>query len=249
MSSGGEVQADDVVEVGRHFVGGEAQVGGADLDQLAAGPQPSQRQERVGSAADHQVDVRREVLQQERHAVAEVGPVDQVVVVEHQVDVVRCGREFVEHRGEDGLDRRLGRLQQREHVGSDAGHRCLQGGDHVGPERGGLAVALIEGEPRHRPVLRGRRGEPRGEQCRLAESSGRRDQGQPGVRPTAQAPAQSRAGDQTPPRPGDVELGLDQRVCQGSSPRGSRGGDAHEGRACGRMSATSLHCGTCLTPI
>ena len=70
----------------------------------------------VGSAADHQVDVRREVLQQERHAVADVGPVDQVVVVEHQVNVVRCGREFVEHRGEDGLDRRLGRLQEREHA-------------------------------------------------------------------------------------------------------------------------------------
>ena len=220
MSFGGEVQPDDVVEVGRHFVGGEAQVGGADLDQLAAGPQPSQRQERVGSAADHQVDVRREVLQQERHAVAEVGPVDQVVVVEHQVDVVRRGRELVEHRGEDGLDRRLGRLQEREHVGSDAGHRRLQGGDHVGPERGGLAVALIEGEPRHRPVLRGRGGEPRGEQRRLAETSGGRDQRQPGVRPAVQPPAQSRAGDQTPPEPGEVELGLDQRACQGSSPQG-----------------------------
>ena len=181
MSSGGEIQPDDVVEVGRHLVGGEAQVGGADLDQLAAGPQPSQRQERVGSAADHQVDVRREVLQQERHAVADVGPVDQVVVVEHEVDVVRHRREFVEHGGEDGLDRRLGRLQEREHVGSDAGHRGLQGGDHVGPERGGLAVALIEGEPRHRPVLGGHRGEPCGEQCGLAETGRRRDQGQSGI--------------------------------------------------------------------
>jgi len=87
----GEVQTGDVVEVGGDFVGGEAQVGGADLDQFPAGPQPSQRQERVGSAADHQVDVRWEVLEQERHAVAEVGPVDQVVVVEHQDHLIRCG--------------------------------------------------------------------------------------------------------------------------------------------------------------
>ena len=91
MSLRGEVQADDVVEVGRDLVRGEAQVGGADLDQLAAGPQPRQRQRRVGPAADHQVHLRREVLQQERHAGLEVGPVDQVVVVEHQVDLVRRG--------------------------------------------------------------------------------------------------------------------------------------------------------------
>ena len=87
----GEVQAGDVVEVGGNFVGGEAQVGGADLDQFTAGPEPRQRQQRVGSAADHQVNVRWEVLEQERHAVAEVGPVDQVVVVEHQDHLIRCG--------------------------------------------------------------------------------------------------------------------------------------------------------------
>ena len=70
--------------------------------------------------------VRREVLQQEYHAYPEVGPVDQVVVVQHQDDIVRRGRELVEHRDEDGLDRRLGRLQEREHVGSDAGHRVCR---------------------------------------------------------------------------------------------------------------------------
>jgi hypothetical protein len=80
MSLGGEVQADVVVEVGGNFVGGEAQVGGADLDQLAAGPaEPTAGA--GGAAADHRVDVRWEVPQQERRGVTEVGPVGQVVVV------------------------------------------------------------------------------------------------------------------------------------------------------------------------
>jgi hypothetical protein len=35
----GQLQPGDVVEVGRHLVEGEAQVGGSDLDQLAARPQ------------------------------------------------------------------------------------------------------------------------------------------------------------------------------------------------------------------
>ena len=52
---GRQRQPHHVVEVGRGLVGGEAQVGGADLDQLAAGPQPGQRQRRVGAAGDHQV--------------------------------------------------------------------------------------------------------------------------------------------------------------------------------------------------
>jgi hypothetical protein len=53
------------------------------------------------------VHLRREVLQQERHAGLDVGAVDEVVVVEHQPAVVRHGAELIEHRGEDGLNRWL----------------------------------------------------------------------------------------------------------------------------------------------
>jgi hypothetical protein len=41
-----------------------------------------------------------------------VVPIDEVVVIEHQVEFVRHGRQLVEHRHEDGLDRRLSRLQE-----------------------------------------------------------------------------------------------------------------------------------------
>ena len=50
-----QVQAHHLVEVGRRLVGREAQVGGADLDQLAARAQAGQRQRRIGPAGDHQV--------------------------------------------------------------------------------------------------------------------------------------------------------------------------------------------------
>ena len=85
-----QVQAHHVVEVGRGLVGREAQIGGADLDEFAATPQASQRQRRVGAAGDHQVHLRREVLQQEGHPVLHLACVDDVVVVEHQHDVVRA---------------------------------------------------------------------------------------------------------------------------------------------------------------
>ena len=207
---GGEIQPAHVVEVGRRLLGCEPQVDGADLDQLPACPKTGQRQYGVSSATDRYVYLGREVRQHERHSGPDVGPVDEVVVVEHQVNFVRSVGKFVEHRDQYGLDRRLGRLQQREHVGPEAGHRHLQGGDHVGPERGGLAITLIQGQPGNGPILLGRGGKPRGEQGRLAEAGGSGDQRQRGLRPAAQLPRQPRTCDHVPPKCGDVELGLDQ---------------------------------------
>ena len=114
-------QSHHLVEVRRGLRGREAQVGGADLDELAARSQPRQRQRRVGAAGDHQVYLRGQVLQQEGHPVVHVARVDDVVVVEHQHDIVRDGVEVVEQGGEARLDRRLGRLQERERAGTDPG--------------------------------------------------------------------------------------------------------------------------------
>ena len=82
-------QAHRLVEVRRGLVGREAQVGGADLDQLAARSQAGQRQRRIGAAGDHQVHLRGQMVEQEGHPVVDVARVDDVVVVEHQHDVVR----------------------------------------------------------------------------------------------------------------------------------------------------------------
>jgi hypothetical protein len=174
----------------------------------------------AGSArgTDHQVHVRREVLEQVGHARLDVRPVDEVVVVEHQVDVVRHGAELVEHRSDDGADGRLSRLQQRERIPPGAGHNPFQGRDDVGPEGRGPAVALVQRHPGGEPVLRFGVREPLRQQRRLAESGRCGDERKPGLEPAAQALAQPRARHKTSSRPRDVELGLDERVCHHSSP-------------------------------
>ena len=50
-----QLQPHHLVEVRGGLVGREAQVGRADLDELAARAQAGQRQRRVGAAGDHQV--------------------------------------------------------------------------------------------------------------------------------------------------------------------------------------------------
>ena len=56
---GRQVEPHHLIEVLRCLVGREAQIGGADLDQLAPSSQPRHRQRRVGSAGEHEVQLRR----------------------------------------------------------------------------------------------------------------------------------------------------------------------------------------------
>ena len=101
----GQVQSRHLVEVRGGLLGREAQVGGTDLDQLAAHPPTGQWQVGVGAGADHDVHVGRKVLQQEDHPLADLVTVDQVVVVEHQPHARRRRGQLVQHRGEHKLGR------------------------------------------------------------------------------------------------------------------------------------------------
>ncbi len=77
------------------------------LEQLAARPQARQRQRRVGATRDHEVDLRRQVLDQERHRLVDLRRFDDVVVVEHQHQVVVDDVQVVEQGRDDGLHLRL----------------------------------------------------------------------------------------------------------------------------------------------
>jgi hypothetical protein len=61
----GQVGPDGAAQQRGGLLGAEAQVVLAQLGQLPAGPQPCQRQRRVGAACQHQPQPRRPVLQQE----------------------------------------------------------------------------------------------------------------------------------------------------------------------------------------
>ena len=101
--AGRKFQVQRVIEIGGGLSLREAKVGGSDFDHLAASPQSRQRQGRIGTRADRKMDVGRQPLEQERQAVVDLLPLDDMVVVEHQIDVGSCLTEFVEQGGEKGL--------------------------------------------------------------------------------------------------------------------------------------------------
>ena len=141
---GRQLQSHHVVEIGRGLVEREAQIGGPDLDEVAARSKARQRQRRVGPTGDHQPDLRREVLHQVGHPVLDLGLLDDVVVVEHHHDRVGDGGEVVEQRHNERFRRRLRRRQQRQRAFPDPGRRRPQRGDEVRPEQRWVVVALVE---------------------------------------------------------------------------------------------------------
>ena len=88
-SAARQIQAHHLVEVRRGLVGREPQIGGADLDEFATCSQAGQRQRADRHGWRSPVHPRRQMVEQERHPVLDVASVDDVVVVEHQHDLVR----------------------------------------------------------------------------------------------------------------------------------------------------------------
>ena len=179
----------------RRLVGGEAQVGRADLGQLPPRAQTGQRERRIGPAGDDQVQSGRGVVEQERERGVDRRRRDRVVVVEDQGHVAVLGGDPVQHRDEDRLDRRRRRGAQQPHGRrADPGAGTLERGGDVPPEARGVVVARVEGDPGDRAVSR----QTGPEQCRLAAPGGGGDEGQfaapPGGEPLQQARAIDEAG-------------------------------------------------------
>ena len=247
---GRQVEPHHLIEVLRCLVGREAQIGGADLDQLAPSSQPRHRQRRVGTAGEHEVQLRRQVLQQEGHPVLDLARLDEVVVVEQQHHLVRQGVEVVEQRGEDHLDRRrLGRLQERERIVTDAGPGRPERRDHVRPEHCGIVVALVEREPRHGIAISRSRGQPFGQQRRLAEPGRGRHERQRRLGPADQELVKPWPRYQDASGPRHVELGLQQRPGHDHLPQGSvSSADAQRTPLTGRMANAPMIAQTPATP-
>ena len=92
--------------------GREPQLGDAYLGQLAAAPQPRQRQRRVAAAGQYHAYPGRPVLDQERERLVHLLRANQVVVVEDEQRLVRS--QIVDQRRDQALERRRGgRPEQR----------------------------------------------------------------------------------------------------------------------------------------
>jgi len=206
----GEIQCHRVVQVGRRLLRGEAEIGRTDLQELASSPQAGERPRWVRPAGDDEVQLFREVLDQEEHRLLHVEGLDEVVVVQHQDDIAGERSEVVQQTGDDRFQRCRGGLQPAQCVGSDVGSDLSHGGDDIGPEHRRVAVAPVERQPRRRLHLLIVGGEPLGEQRGLAEAGrgGHEHDGRKGA--TIEALVQPGPLDHTPSPPRDMQLALEQ---------------------------------------
>ena len=123
MSSAERFRSHHLVEKIGGFGGGEAQVGGAQLGQLASGTQPGQGKLWILTGGDDQVHLRRQVLDQKGEGVVNRLGVDQVVVVKDEDEAFREGGDLVDQGGQKRFGRRwLRGLERSQHIGANA--RC-----------------------------------------------------------------------------------------------------------------------------
>ncbi len=146
----GQARPRRLAEQLRRLLGGETQIRGAQLSQLAAGPQPRQRQRRVGPAGHHHPQARRQILQQERHRLMHRPGIDQVVVIQDQDHLIRAG--IGSHLVDQGRHQPLSRTRgQRADPPGQPWAGPVQRGHRVAPEPRRVVVAAIQAQPRHRP--------------------------------------------------------------------------------------------------
>ena len=103
------------------------------------------------------MDIRWQVLEQERHPCVDIGLIDDMVVVEHQIDHGLDGREFVHDGRENEVNGVLAGLQYLQPRRTNPRRHLLKSGDHIGPECRRLIVGLVQREPGH-PSRPGRNG-------------------------------------------------------------------------------------------
>ena len=108
-----ETKTHRLVEKLGGFGGGKAQIGGAQLGQLAAGTQPGQGEMRIFTGGDDQVHLRRYMFEQKGESVIDRSGLDYMIIVENQDKIIRDGGDLVEQGRQNCFGRRrLGRLER-----------------------------------------------------------------------------------------------------------------------------------------
>ena len=94
----GQREVHDAVQVRDGFVGREAQVCRADLEQFTPCTEATERPRRVGPGREHQMDLCRKVFEDERGGLVHLGRIDEVVVIEHHDQLALDASQVVQER-------------------------------------------------------------------------------------------------------------------------------------------------------
>ena len=136
------------------LVGGEREIGGAELEQAPSGAQLPERQGRLAAGGDRELRSGRQMPRQGDERVERLGRGEHVGVVEHQHERARPGSN--------------GLAEAREHDALDGGALRRQGGEdraaerldpverqrHVRQQRDRIVVAGVERDPGERALVR-----------------------------------------------------------------------------------------------
>ena len=144
---------------------GEAQILGTDLDELIPDAESAEAERWVDSRRQHHRQFRRAEVDQTLHPAVHAVAVDQVVVVDHDHELLVVVDQLVHQRGHDHAAVALRADHERRHPGTEARTRSPHRFDDRRPEPGGVGVTVLHLEPSDANGLSSR---PRREQRRLA---------------------------------------------------------------------------------
>ena len=165
--TGGQVEAHHLLQKGCRLAGGEAQVRRPQLREVAVAAQPTEREERVGTGGDHDVQVCGSVFEEIAHGLSDGRRIDRLEVIQQQHR--RNGRllERIDHPSDDRLECSSSRWE-------------LQGHTEIAEEPLGVVVVLIERDPCDvdAGLDASNLGDPFAQEGRLAEAGGGGDESQ-----------------------------------------------------------------------
>ena len=186
----------------------KAQVGSAQFVQMPPSAPVGKQQWWIGSADEHQVQLERQMLDEQVEQGMHLARVNEVIVIEHQDDIVRHISELIDEQGGQAIGWWEVRCFEQagggpERIGKDGS----QGSGKCVHEEAQLIVVFVKGEPGGVAVTR---LQPLDQQSGLAKPGRRGNQRDLAAEPGVQALEETGTGDQIAAAAWSIEFGLEQ---------------------------------------
>ena len=177
---GREAEPEAAVQEGVRLLGGEPQVIGSQLEQLAVSAQRRHRQHRLRPAREHELEPGRRMVDEPPDTGAGRDARQPVKVIQDQCDLTHAV-QLVDQARNNHLHHRCHHRTRRHRVGHGRAGTA-QRLDHIRPQHHRVVVALIQRQPPDR-FPRGLGLTPRRQQGRLPETRRTSHQRKPAIRP------------------------------------------------------------------